>query len=190
MHAGAPACQAGCLLLGAAGCLLCLLPGAALRLQIWLSARRLPCPPAVPLAPACFTGTSCPPFEPMCPCVNVPLASLQSAPQARVPLDRILGLQSFDLEKILAMDPAFLRVRAPEQAEVLLPTDGCVQRGWWPAGWVGGMPLPAVQRRRTADAPSLVVTLPAPGGGRVTPRAPPPPPPRARARARSRARAR
>ena len=31
--------------------------------------------------------------------------------QARVPLDRILGLQSFDLEKILAMDPAFLRVR-------------------------------------------------------------------------------
>lgn len=30
--------------------------------------------------------------------------------QAKVPLDRILGLQSFDLEKILDMDPAFLKV--------------------------------------------------------------------------------
>ena len=30
--------------------------------------------------------------------------------QARVELDRILGLQSFDLEQILAMDPAFLKV--------------------------------------------------------------------------------
>lgn len=30
--------------------------------------------------------------------------------QASVPLDAILGLQSFDLEKILAMDPAFLKV--------------------------------------------------------------------------------
>ncbi|KAI7840476.1 hypothetical protein COHA_005777 [Chlorella ohadii] len=30
--------------------------------------------------------------------------------QARVDLDRILGLQSFDLEKILSMDPAFLTV--------------------------------------------------------------------------------
>lgn len=30
---------------------------------------------------------------------------------SKVDLDRILGLQSFDLEKILSMDPAFLEVR-------------------------------------------------------------------------------
>lgn len=29
---------------------------------------------------------------------------------SKVDLDRILGLQSFDLEKILSMDPAFLKV--------------------------------------------------------------------------------
>lgn len=37
--------------------------------------------------------------------------------QAQVDLERILGLQSFDLEKILGMDPEFLQVglAAPAQ---------------------------------------------------------------------------
>lgn len=55
--------------------------------------------------------------------------------QAKVDLDRILGLQSFDLEKILGMDPEFLAVRAPAGApSSSTPCTACTARWLYQPG--------------------------------------------------------
>ncbi len=46
----------------------------------------------------------------LCPQAINRTSEIIECQHSKVDLDRILGLQSFDLEKILSMDPAFLEV--------------------------------------------------------------------------------